>query len=372
MILIEINKGSFMKKVLALENGQIFDGEELGAAGSTIGEVVFNTGMTGYQEVLTDPSYYGQIVTMTYPLVGNYGINKEDVESFKPHVKGFVVREDCDFPSNFRSIMTIDEYLKENSIVGIKDIDTRALTRILRDQGTMKGIISDYEKFDFEKIKDAITEYTIHDPVMNVTIKKSQIFENENVYNIGVLDLGIKRNIVNELKRRGNRVTILPANTDASTIINAGFDGLMLSNGPGDPKDSKFAINTIGELIGKLPIFGICLGHQLAALALGGDTKKLKYGHRGANHPVKDLFNDRTYITSQNHGYAVTQGSMKNKDVNITHTNLNDGTVEGFSCNDHSLFTVQFHPEASPGPMDTSFLFDDFINMIEVHNAKEK
>lgn len=361
-----------MKKVLALENGQIFIGETFGAAGEVVGEVVFNTGMTGYQEVLTDPSYYGQIVTMTYPLIGNYGINKDDVESFKPHVKGFIVREDCDFPSNFRSVMTIDRYLKENNIIGIRDIDTRALTRILRDQGTMKGIIADHEEFDFEKVKDLIYEYTIHDPVMNVTTKESQIFDNDKAYNLGVLDLGIKKNIVRELIKRGNRVTVLPADTDASIILNSYFDGLMLSNGPGDPKDSLFAIKTIENLIGKIPIFGICLGHQLAALALGGDTRKLKYGHRGANHPVQDLFNDRTYITSQNHGYAVTEESMKNKNTKITHTNLNDGTVEGFECNDLPLFTVQFHPEASPGPMDTSFLFDKFMKMIEVENAKKK
>jgi carbamoyl-phosphate synthase small subunit len=361
-----------MGRILALENGDIFTGEELGASGETIGEIVFNTGMTGYQEVMTDPSYCGQIVAMTYPLIGNYGINDSDSESSKPQIKGLIVREACSRPSNFRSLITLDEYLKNNNIIGIQGIDTRALTLTLRKQGTMKGIIAPEEGFEYSHIKSRILDYNITDPVMQVSGKEIKKYRSSGDLNIGLLDLGTKGNIIRELLKRGANVTVLPADTSSSEIMDLGFDGLVLSNGPGDPKDTTYAIKTISELAGRIPIFGICLGHQLSALALGCDTHKLKYGHRGANHPVKDLSHDRTYITSQNHGYAVSMDSLDKGNMELTHINLNDGTVEGFRCTKIPLFTVQFHPEASPGPTDTSYLFDDFIDMIGAENAKKK
>jgi carbamoyl-phosphate synthase small subunit len=361
-----------MGRILALENGDIFIGEDFGANGETVGEIVFNTGMTGYQEVMTDPSYCGQIVTMTYPLIGNYGINDDDSESCGPQIKGFIVREACGMPSNFRSMITVDEYLKQNGIVGIKGIDTRALTLTLRKQGTMKGIIAPSEGFDYDLKKSSIAGYSITDPVMRVTCRTIKHYKGKGRLNIGILDLGMKYNIVRELTKRGADVTVLPADTTSGEIMELGFDGLMLTNGPGDPKDASYAIRTIKELAGLIPIFGICLGHQLAALALGCDTHKLKYGHRGANHPVKDIAHDRTYITSQNHGYAVTADSIDTECIDLTHINLNDETVEGIKCKKMPLFTVQFHPEASPGPNDTSYLFDDFIKMIGAENAKKK
>jgi len=359
-----------MKKVLALENGRIFIGRGLGVEEETVGEVVFNTGMTGYQEVMTDPSYYGQIVTMTYPLIGNYGINKDDNESVKPHIKGFIVREACSIPSNFRNMMTIDDYLKKNNISAMMDIDTRALTMILRKQGTMKGMIAPYDGFDLEVAKKKISKYEIIDPVINVTRKDVMSYTGSGGYNIGVLDLGIKTNIVRELIKRGHSVKVLPAVMGWKEILALDLDGLMLSNGPGDPKDSGFAVDTIRMLAGRIPIFGICLGHQLAALAFGCDTEKLKYGHRGANHPVKDLQQDRTYITSQNHGYAVRSDTVDGSSIHITHINLNDRTVEGLKWRDIPLFTVQFHPEASPGPSDTSFLFDKFTEMTGAYKCQ--
>lgn len=353
-----------MRAFLALEDGTVFEGSSFGAAGEITGEFVFNTGMTGYQEVLTDPSYYGQIVTMTYPLIGNYGVNLEDVESAKPQVKGFVVREMCKTPNNWRSLETLSEYLARNGIIGIEGIDTRALTRILRDRGTMKGIISTDQDFKFEDKLEKINDYIIENPVMQVTIEKMKLFKGDGA-RVALLDYGIKRNIIRSLLKRGCEVYQFPASATAEEILAVNPDGIMLSNGPGDPKDCTHEISTIKELLGKKPIFGICLGHQLTALATGGDTEKLKYGHRGCNHPVKDIERDLTYITSQNHGYTIVEDSLDKTRMSVSHRNMNDGTVEGVIYRDLPVFTVQFHPEASPGPADTAYLFDRFLEMMK-------
>ena len=354
-----------MKAVLVLEDGTRFEGTSFGIEGEVIGEIVFNTGMTGYQEVLTDPSYCGQIVTMTYPLIGNYGVNIDDIESSKPQVKGFIVRELCKLPSNWRSTETLNDYLTKNNIIGIEGIDTRALTRILRDKGTMNGIISTNPDFKFEDRIDEIKNYRIIDPVYEVTCSEPQCFRGEEM-KVAVMDLGAKTNIVRSLLKRKCDVTVYPATSSADDILNEKPDGIMLSNGPGDPKDCKEVIENIKTLLNSgTPIFGICLGHQLTALAHGGDTQKLKYGHRGGNHPVKDLKKDSTYITSQNHGYAVVAESLDQSIAEVSHINMNDMTVEGVKYLDKPVFTVQFHPEASPGPMDTAYLFDEFIDLMK-------
>ncbi len=348
-----------MKAILALENGAIFQGENFGIEGEVIGEIVFNTGMTGYQELLTDPTCCGQVVTMTYPLIGNYGVNIDDIESKKTHIKGFVVRELCNSPSNWRSVETLNDYLKRNNIIGIKDIDTRALTKILRDNGTMRGIISTDPDFNFdEKIKE-IKAYAIKNPVQCVTTKEVVHYKGEG-YRVSLVDLGIKQNIVSSLLKRGCDVYVFPADAKAEEIMAVNPDGIMLSNGPGDPKDCVDTINEIKELIGEKPIFGICLGHQLAALANGADTEKLKYGHRGSNHPVKDLEKDLTYITSQNHGYAIVEASLEKTRMEVSHRNMNDNTIEGLRYKDVPVFTVQFHPEN-----DTAYLFDEFIEKMK-------
>ncbi len=348
-----------MKAILALENGAIFQGENFGIEGEVIGEIVFNTGMTGYQELLTDPTCCGQVVTMTYPLIGNYGVNIDDIESKKTHIKGFVVRELCNSPSNWRSVETLNDYLKRNNIIGIKDIDTRALTKILRDNGTMRGIISTDPDFNFdEKIKE-IKAYVIKNPVQCVTTKEVVHYKGEG-YRVSLVDLGIKQNIVSSLLKRGCDVYVFPADAKAEEIMAVNPDGIMLSNGPGDPKDCVDTINEIKELIGEKPIFGICLGHQLAALANGADTEKLKYGHRGSNHPVKDLEKDLTYITSQNHGYAIVEASLEKTRMEVSHRNMNDNTIEGLRYKDVPVFTVQFHPEN-----DTAYLFDEFIEKMK-------
>lgn len=353
-----------MKVILALEDGTIFEGSSFGATGEVIGEIVFNTGMTGYQEVLTDPSYCGQIVTMTYPLIGNYGVNFEDVESARPQVKGFVVREMCKTPNNWRSLETLSEYLKRHGIIGIEGIDTRALTRILRDKGTMKGIISTDPDFKLENRINDVRNYVIECAVETVTTKEIQHYDGKG-YKVALIDYGIKQNIVRSLLKRDCEVYVFPATATAKEILDVGPDGIMLSNGPGDPKDCGSQIGVIKELIGKKPIFGICLGHQLTALANNADTEKLKYGHRGCNHPVKDLARDVTYITSQNHGYTIVEDTMDKARMEVSHRNMNDGTVEGVRYLDAPVFTVQFHPEASPGPADTAYLFDRFIEMMK-------
>lgn len=352
--------------ILTLEDGTKFTGRSFGAKIDIAGEVVFNTGMTGYQEVLTDPSYCGQIVTMTYPLIGNYGVNESDPESARPQVSGFIVREFCEAPSNWRSEGSLEKYLEDNEICGLSEIDTRALTRRIREKGTMRGIITQCEptKEHIERMK----EYACAMPVDNVTCENRYEYCGGN-QKVAVLDFGLKRNILRSLKKRGCAVTVFPARTNASHILEGAFDGLMLTNGPGDPKENAEVIENLKQLKGKLPIFGICLGHQLLALASGADTEKLKYGHRGANHPVKDLAKDRVYITSQNHGYTIVEASLP-VGLEVSHRNWNDGTVEGLRYSGENIFTVQFHPEASPGPEDTAYLFDEFIDMMGKNNAK--
>ncbi len=360
-----------MKAILALEDGTVFKGNGFGTDGEIIGEIVFNTGMTGYQEVLTDPSYCGQIVTMTYPLIGNYGVNFEDVESIRPQVRGFIVRELCKTPSNWRSIETLNEYLKRNNIIGIEGIDTRALTRILRNKGTMKGIISTDPDFKLEDRIAEIEAYAIKDPVMKVTTKDVVHYRGEG-HKVALIDYGLKQNIVRSLLKRGCDVYVFPAWAKAEEIMSLDPDGIMLSNGPGDPKDCSAQIGTIRELMGRKPIFGICLGHQLTALANNADTEKLKYGHRGCNHPVKDLEKDLTYITSQNHGYTIVEETMDRSRMEVSHRNMNDGTIEGVRYKDVPVFTVQFHPEASPGPTDTAYLFDEFMDMMKRNKAEKQ
>ena len=356
------------KAYLLLADGTVFEGCSIGLAGTTIGEIVFNTSMTGYEEILTDASYYGQIVTQTYPLIGNYGVNSEDTESRKSWVKGYIVREECDIPSNFRCGGTLDDFLKKQNIIGLCGIDTRRLTRIIREHGVMNGAITTGAGLeDKDALLDKIQSYVIKDAIKSVTIdEKIQTKANNGKYNIALLDYGYKVNIMRSLVKRGCNVTVYPALTSPDEIIKSAPDGIMLSNGPGDPAECTEAIDNLKVLSDtKIPIFGICLGHQLLALANGAKTVKLKYGHRGANHPVKDISRDRTYITSQNHGYAVLAETLDEKIGCVSHINLNDGTVEGVRYKNGHMFTVQFHPEASPGPMDSGYLFDEFIDMMK-------
>jgi carbamoyl-phosphate synthase small subunit len=354
-----------MKGKLILENGIIFEGNIFGYLEGSVGEVVFNTGMTGYQEVLTDPSYYGQIVTMTYPLIGNYGINLEDVESSSPKVRGFIVREKCDEPSNFRCEMDLEGYFKQNKIIGLEGIDTRALTKILRKNGTMKGIIATKELSQSE-IEQKLSAFNNKTAVMKVTTK-----ETYSVYGTGkhvaIIDFGIKENILRSFTHRNCKLTVFPADSTASEILEVNPDLIFLSNGPGDPEDLQEIIKTLQEIIGKKPIVGICLGHQLLALALGGKTEKLKFGHRGCNHPVKDIGENKVYITTQNHGYYVSELP---KDMEVTHVSVNDGTIEGMRHKKLPIFSVQFHPEACPGPKDIDAIFDRFLDCI-VDNDEE-
>ena len=345
-----------MNAKLILENGMVFEGNAFGYLSDSVGEVVFTTGMTGYQEVLTDPSYYGQIVTMTYPLIGNYGVNLEDVESNSPKVRGFIVREKCSFPSNFRCEMDLDNYLKQNKIVGLEGIDTRALTKVLRNNGTMKGIIV-VDEIGRKDVNDRITAYSNKEAVKNVTTDKVYTIEG-NGKHVAVMDFGIKTNILRCFKKRGCKLTVFPANAKAEDILAINPDLVFLSNGPGDPQDVPESIENIKKLIGKKPIVGICLGHQLLTLALGGTTTKLKFGHRGCNHPVKDLETNKVTITSQNHGYVV---ETLPEEVVATHININDGTIEGMKHKTLPIFSVQFHPEASAGPHDSEYIFDKFM-----------
>ncbi len=354
--------------ILTLEDGTRFVGQSFGAKQDIIGEVVFNTGMTGYQEVLTDPSYCGQIVTMTYPLIGNYGINAIDPESAKPQVSGFIVREVCDEPSNWRSEGGLNQYLEKNGIVGLCGIDTRALTRIIREKGTMRGIITQNEPAAAQI--NSMSRYVCDMPVDKVTCAEKYDYSDGEL-KVAVLDFGLKQNIIRSLKKRGCAVTVFPAKTSAEDILAGDFDGIMLTNGPGDPKVNTEVIENLKKLIGKKPIFGICLGHQLLALAMGADTEKLKYGHRGANHPVKDLAKDRVYITSQNHGYTVVEKTLP-ESMQVSHRNWNDSTIEGIRYNGLDMFTVQFHPEAAPGPEDTAYLFDEFVNSMRKTHAEDR
>ncbi|MCB2288264.1 carbamoyl phosphate synthase small subunit [Clostridium sp. CS001] len=348
-----------MRGKLILENGIIFEGNIFGYLEESVGEVVFNTGMTGYQEILTDPSYYGQIVTMTYPLIGNYGINLEDVESRSPKVKGFIVREKCDNPNNFRCEMELEGYFKQNKIIGIEGIDTRALTKILRNNGTMKGIIATKELSE-SQIKQKFKNFNNSDAVMRVTTEEPYTVEGEGIH-VAVMDFGIKENILRSFKERNCKLTIFPASAKSEEILKVNPDLIFLSNGPGDPEDLQEVIKTLDELVEKKPIVGICLGHQLLALALGGKTEKLKFGHRGCNHPVKDIEKNKVYITSQNHGYYV---SALPKDMEVTHISVNDGTIEGMRHKKLPIFSVQFHPEACPGPKDINGIFDEFLSLV--------
>ena len=359
------DKGEKMKAFLILEDGHVFTGRSIGSTREAVSEIVFNTSMTGYLEVLTDPSYAGQAVVMTYPLIGNYGICYEDMESERPWVDGFIVRELSRMPSNFRCEDTIQNFLEKNDIPGICGIDTRALTKILRESGTMNGMITTNENYDMDEVMKKLKAYSTGDEVSKVTCREKSVLPGDG-YKVALLDLGAKKNIARSLNERGCEVTIYPSFTTAEEIIASKPDGIMLSNGPGDPKACVQVIKEIRKLYETdIPIFAICLGHQLMALATGADTFKLKYGHRGGNHPVKDMETGRVYISSQNHGYAVNPDSLDPKVAVPAFTNVNDGTNEGLKYVGKNIFTVQYHPEACPGPQDSSYLFDRFLKMME-------
>lgn len=356
------------KAYLMLADGQIFEGRSFGAKGTVIGEVVFTTGLTGYQETLTDPSYYGQIVTQTFPLIGNYGVNHEDNESARSYVSGYIVREWCNAPSNFRMEGNINDFLVEHNIIGIHNIDTRRLTRIIREVGVMNGVITIENVYDKkDELLAKIKSYEIKNAVKSVTNSETLTYSNDAPkYKVVLFDFGYKRNIRQELVNRGCEVVVVPADTNAETVKAIAPDGIMFSNGPGDPSENTEIIANIREIekLG-IPIFGICLGHQLMSLANGGRTEKLKYGHRGANQPVIDLESGLTYVTSQNHGYAVVGESINPEIGHISHINANDKTCEGIKYNKINAFTVQFHPEAHGGPLDTAYLFDEFIKTMD-------
>jgi len=369
-----------MRAKLGLEDGTVLAGEAFGHPGEKAGEVVFNTAMTGYQEILTDPSYKGQIVTMTYPLIGNYGVNPEDVEHSRPWVEGFVVREASRIRSNFRSTEDLDAYLRRSRIVGITGVDTRAVTKRLRERGALRGVISSTDLDDASLVRKArvIPPMEGLDLVPEVTCRTAQrwtevlrgdaLMQTGDVrprFRVACVDFGLKRNILRCLVRAGCDVTVFPGRTTAHELLDFKPDGIFLSNGPGDPAAVTYAVECVREVLGRAPIFGICLGHQILSIACGGRTFKLKFGHHGANHPVKDLATGRVEITSQNHGFAVDPASLEGRDVEVTHRNLNDGTVEGLRHTALPVFSVQYHPEASPGPHDASHLFVRFTRMME-------
>ena len=354
-----------MKAFLILEDGTVFTGQSIGAQREVISEIVFNTSMTGYLEVLTDPSYAGQAVVMTYPLIGNYGICYEDMESDRPWPDAFIVRELSRIPSNFRSEDTIQNFLLKYDIPGISGIDTRALTKILREKGTMNGCITTDEHYQIDEIIPKLKAYTTGKVVEKVTCKEKYVLNGEGP-KVALLDLGAKRNIARSLNERGCEVTVYPALTSAKEILEADPDGIMLSNGPGDPKECTSIIEEIKKLYqSDVPIFAICLGHQLMALANGADTYKMKYGHRGGNHPVRDLETGRVYISSQNHGYVVDTDTLDPSVAVPAFENVNDGTNEGLAYTGKNIFTVQYHPDACPGPRDSAYLFDRFMKMME-------
>ena len=379
-----------MQALLALEDGRTFPCRSFTGPGEAWGEIVFNTGMTGYQEILTDPSYNGQLVTMTYPLIGNYGVNPADVESDRIQVAGFLVKEYQDFPSNYRATSSLAEYLIRQGVLGVEDLDTRALTRHIRKAGAMRAFISTQDLDPEACVQRArqIPTMVGQDLAKGVTTRvpyywmggkpvfgeQGDMALDRNIWKFKVkkpsvvaFDYGIKYNILRCLEHSGFEVVVIPATTGADTVRAMQPDGILLSNGPGDPEPVTYAIETIRALLGYVPMFGICLGHQLLGLALGGNTFKLKFGHRGANQPVKNLLTGRVEITSQNHGFAVDPDSLKGKNVEITHVNLNDNTLEGFRHREYSIFTAQYHPEASPGPHDAKYMFDEFKKMI--HNS---
>ena len=353
-----------MKATLILANGSVFTGRSIGSTAECVCEMVFNTSMTGYQEILTDPSYAGQGIVMSYPLIGNYGVNHEDNESLRPWASAFVVRHLSPRGSNFRCEGTLDAYLKQYNIPGIEDVDTRALTRILRSQGSMNGMLTCAEHFHVEEALERIRAYRVEHTVERVTCAEPTDLEahGDRTHRVAVLDYGVKRNIVECLRRRGCAVTVFPASTPAETILAGGYDGVMLTNGPGDPADNTAIIREIRKLYNSdIPIYAICLGHQMLALATGARTARLDYGHRGGNHPVRDLEAGRVFITSQNHGYMVLSDTVDPAIAQVSHVNVNDGTCEGLRYRRPSCFSTQFHPEASPGPRDTEYLFDRFI-----------
>jgi carbamoyl-phosphate synthase small subunit len=368
-----------LKAILLLEDGSVFEGNSFGANGQKCGEVVFNTSMTGYQEILTDPSYYEQIVTMTYPLIGNYGTNDGDLESRKVFASGFIVKENCPYPSSWRSKISLGEYLKKNSVIGLEGIDTRKLVKHIRTEGAMKGIISSTD-LNINKLKEKLQRYpglVGRDIVKNVTAGKTYNWNRGVVdvitgsehkckkkHKVVAFDFGIKYNILRLLCSHGCEVKVVPAKSSAKQVLSLKPDGVFLSNGPGDPAAVNYAIETVKGLLGKLPVFGICLGHQILGLALGGKTYKLKFGHRGANHPVKNLLTGAVEITTQNHGFCVDINSLKGKHIEVTHVNLNDNTNEGIRSEKLSAFSVQYHPEASPGPHDSSYLFRTFTELM--------
>lgn len=359
-----------MKAILALEDATIYRGRSFGARGERSGEVVFNTSMTGYQEILTDPSYKGQIVTMTYPLIGNYGVNKDDVESYKPFVEGFVVKEYSKLASNWRAQNSLSEYLKENNIIGIEGIDTRQLTLHIRQAGAMKAVLSTEdldEKRLVEKAKKSPGLVGI-DLVKEVAASKKYVWSpaKEKKFRVVVLDCGVKYNSLRQLLLHHCEAIVMPAHASFEEIRQIMPDGILLSNGPGDPAAVSYVIETTRRLIAaKIPIFGICLGQQMLGLALGGKTYKLKFGHHGANHPVKDLRTGKVSITVQNHGFCVDIDSLNKKEIEVTHINLNDNTLEGMRHKKLPVFSVQFHPEASPGPHDARYLFGEFVELMK-------
>jgi len=368
-----------LKAILLLEDGTVFEGTSFGAKGQKCGEVVFNTSMSGYQEILTDPSYNEQIITMTYPMIGNYGTNKADWESRKIFASGFIVKENCQYPSNWRNKDFLSDFLNSNNVIALEGVDTRKLVKHIRTQGAMKGIISSTE-LDIKKLKETLESYPGligRDIVKDVTSKNQYNWDKgvidvladtelkpEKKYKVIAFDFGIKQNILRLLRSHGCDVTVVPAKTSAEEIMNQNPDGVFLSNGPGDPAPVGYAVENVKKILGKVPIFGICLGHQILALALGGKTYKLKFGHRGANHPVKNLQTGQIEITSQNHGFCVDMDSLKDKEIELTHLNLNDNTVEGIRCKKYPAFSVQYHPEASPGPHDSAYLFAEFIKLM--------
>ncbi|MDK2917881.1 MAG: carbamoyl-phosphate synthase small subunit [Candidatus Petromonas sp.] len=353
-----------MDGILYLEDGSIYKGKGFGHKGTSVGELVFNTSMTGYEEILTDPSYAGQIITMTYPLIGNYGVNNMEKQSDKIHAKGFVVKSISKTPSNYMSEHDIDEMLKKMNIVGVYDVDTRSITKKIRTAGTLKCVISN-EELPMYELEKYLKENDKKDDWMK-KVGTKQVYHISGIGpTIALMDFGVKKNIINNLIKRKCNITVFPYNTSYEEIMNINPDGVLLSNGPGDPTQAEEAIEVVKKLINKIPTFGICLGHQILAIALGGKTYKMKYGHRGGNHGVFDIEKDKAYITSQNHGYCVDSKSMMDRGMIITHKNLNDDTVEGMKHKELPVFSIQFHPEGAPGPEDSAYLFDKFIDVVE-------